>query len=228
MITTKHMWTSAAALMLAGALPAFASAQGAPDPHAGHHPAEAAAPVTPAAAPAPSTPTAKPNGMMSGEPGMGGGMGMMKGMGGSGDGKPMMGMMGGGAMPMGADVEGRIASLKAELKITGPQAGAWKTFADVLRANAKRAGQVHAGMMTPPNAAPLSLPQRLERHERMLVVGLDNLRVMKPALVRLYAALSAEQKTAADRLLAHETGMMPGMQMGGMPMSDMSGGMKKQ
>jgi hypothetical protein len=226
MITPKQMWTSAAALVLAGALPAFASAQGVPDPHAGHHPAEAAAPATPPP-PAPSTTPAKPNGMISGEPGMGGGMGTMKDMGGSG-GKPMMGMMGGGVMPMGADVEGRIASLKTELKITDPQAGAWNMFADVLRANAKRAGQVHAAMMTAPNAAPLTLPQRLERHERMLAVGLDNLQAMKPALVRLYAGLSAEQKSSADRLLAHETGTMPGMQMGGMPMSDMSGGMKKQ
>jgi hypothetical protein len=227
MITPKHIWTSAAALVLAGALPAFAGAQSVPDPHAGHHPAEAAAPVTPAPAPAPSTPTAKPNGMMSDEPAMGGAMGMMKDMGGSGS-KPMMGMMGGGAMPMGADVEGRIASLKTELKITDPQAGAWNSFADVMRANAKRAGQVHAGMMTPLNVARPSLPQRLERHERMLAVGLDNFRAMKPALVRLYAGLSAEQKSSADRLLAHETGMMPGMQMGGMPMSDMSRGMKKQ
>jgi hypothetical protein len=137
-------------------------------------------------------------------------------------------MMGGGAMPMGADIEGRIASLRTELKITAPQADAWNAFADVLRANARQAGQVHAGMMAAPNGTPPSLPQRLERHERMLVVGLDNLRALKPALARLYAELSIEQKSAADRLLAHEAGMMPGMQMGGMPMSGMLGGMPKQ
>ena len=72
------------------------------------------------------------------------------------------------------------------------------------------------------------LQQEAEHHEHMLVVGLDNLRALKPALVRLYAGLSAEQKTVADRLLAHETGMMSGMQMGGRPRADMSGGMKKQ
>jgi len=219
MSKSKHIWAGAAALALVGALPAMVSAQDAPDPHAGHHPAAPAVPATPAPpSPAPA-PTAKPDGMM------GGGPGMMNGMG-AGGGK--MGMMGGAAMPMGTDVEGRIASLRTELKITAPQADAWNAFADVLRANARRAGQVHAGMMTAPNGTPPSLPQRLERHERMLVVGLDNLRALKPALARLYAGLSIEQKSAADRLLAHEAGMMPGMQMGGMPMSGMPGGMPKQ
>jgi len=223
MIKSKHIWTGAAALALVGALPAMVFAQDAPDPHAGHHPAAAAAPATPAPpSPAPAAPTAKPDGMMGGD------AGMMNGMGGDGGKMPMMGMMGGGTMPMGADVEGRIASLRTELKITAPQAEAWNAFADVLRANARRAGQVHAGMMTAPKGTPPSLPQRLERHEQMLVVGLDNLRALKPALARLYAGLSVEQKSAADRLLAHETGMMPGMQMGGMPMSGMPGGMPKQ
>lgn len=222
MITSKHMWGGAAALALVGALPAMVSAQDVPDAHAGHHPAAPAAPATPAPpSPAPA-PTAKPDGMM------GGGSSMMSCMGADGSRMPMMGMMGGAAMPMGTDVEGRIASLRTELNIAAPQADAWNAFADVLRANARRAGQAHAGMMTAPNGAPPSLPQRVERHERMLVVGLDNVRALKPALARLYARLSVEQKSAADRLLAHEAGMMPGMQMGGMPMSDMPGGMPKQ
>lgn len=218
MTTSKHIWTSAAAFVLAGALSVIANAQTVPDPHAGHHPADIAAPATPAPPIAPSTPSAKPNGTMNDKPGMGS----------DGDGKSMMGMMGGACMSMGADVDERIASLKTELKITGPQTAAWSAFADVLRANAGRAGKVHSGMMTPPNSTPLSLPQRLERHERMLAVGLDNLRALKPVLARLYAGLSTEQRTAADRLIEHETGMMPGMKMGGMPMSDMPGGMKKQ
>jgi hypothetical protein len=158
----------------------------------------------------------------------GGGLGMMDGMGGDCGKMPMMGMMGGGAMQMGTDVEGRIAALRTELKITGPQAKTWNAFADVLRANVGRAHQVHAGMMAAPNDTPPSLPQRLERHERMLIVGLDNIRALKPALVRLYSGLSIEQKSTADRLLVHEAGMMPGMQMGGMPMSGMPRGTPKQ
>jgi len=228
MIKPKRIWTGAAMLALVGAVPAFVSAQSIPDPHAGHHPAEAAAPATPA--PAPTAPTAKPDGMM------GGGSGMMNGMGaGQGD-MPKMGMMGGGAMPMGCmagggmamggNVEGHIASLRTELKITGAQTGAWNAFAGVLRANARRVDQLRMGMMTGPNGRPPSLTQRLDRHERMMTAGLDNLRALKPALVRLYAELSTEQQATADRLLTHE--MMPGMQMGGMPMSGMSAGMPKQ
>lgn len=228
MTTSKHIWTSATAFVLAGALSAIANAQAVPDPHAGHHPADIAAPATPAPPIAPSTPSAKPNSTINGKPGMGGSAGMMRGMGGDGDGKSMMGMMGGACMSMGADVDERIASLKTELKITGPQTAAWNAFADVLRANADRAGKVHSGMMRLPNSTPLSLPQRLERRERMLAVGLDNLHALKPVLARLYTGLSAEQRTTADRLIEHETGMMPGMKIGGMPMSDMSGGMKKQ
>jgi len=221
MITSKRIWTGAAALALVGALPAMVSAQDAPDPHAGHHPAAPAALATPAPpSPAPSAPTAKPDGMM------GGGSGMMNGMGSDGGKMPMMGMMGGGAMPMGTDIEGRIASLRTELKITSAQTGTWNAFAGVLRANARRAGQLHMGTMTGPNGAPPSLMQRLDRHERMMTVGLDNLRALKLALVRLYAVLSVEQQATADRLLTHE--MMPGMQMGGMPMSGMSAGMPKQ
>jgi len=228
MIRSKRIWTGAAMLALVGAVPAIVSAQNTPDPHAGHHPAEAAAPAAPA--PAPTAPTAKPDGMM------GGGSGMMNGMGaGQGD-MPKMGMMGGGAMPMGCmaassmamggNVEGHIASLRTELKITGAQTGAWNSFAGALRANARRVGQLHMRMMTGPNGAPPSLTRRLDRHERMMTAGLDNLRALKPALVRLYAVLSVEQQAKADRLLAHE--MMPGMQMGGMPMSAMSAGMPKQ
>jgi len=221
MITSKRIWTGAAALALAGALPAMVSAQDAPDPHAGHHPAAPAAPATPAPpSPAPSAPTTKPDGMM------GGGSGMMNGMGSDGGKMPMMGMMDGRAMPMGTDVEGRIASLRTELKITSAQTGTWNAFAGVLRANARRAGQLHMGMMTSPNGAPPSLKQRLDRHERMMTAGLDNLRALKPALVRLYAVLSVGQQATADRLLMHE--MMPGMQMGGMPMSGMPAGMPKQ
>jgi hypothetical protein len=46
------------------------------------------------------------------------------------------------------DIEGRIAFLRAELKITDAQMSAWNTFADALRANAKKLGEVRAAMMS--------------------------------------------------------------------------------
>jgi LTXXQ motif family protein len=61
------------------------------------------------------------------------------------------GMMGSGMMGMmGEHVEGRIAFLRAELKITDAQVPQWNTFADALRANAKRMGEMRntmGGMM---------------------------------------------------------------------------------
>lgn len=230
MIKSKHICARATALALVSAVPAMVSAQSATDPHAGHHPGEVAAPATATPpSPAPTAPTAEPDGMT------GGGSGM-SGMGPDGGKMPMMGgtdmSMGctaGGGMPMAADVEGRIGSLRTELKIAGAQTGAWNALADVLRANARRAGPVHAAMMSrPKGVAPLSLERRLELHDQALTTGLTNLRALKPALVRLYAVMSAEQKATADRLLAHETGMMTGMPMSGMPMSGMPGGMPKQ
>jgi hypothetical protein len=85
---------------------------------------------------------------------MGGGMGNMPMMGMMKDMKEMMnnmsmmhsmgmmqrmGMMGGGMGGMATidRVEGRIAFLRAELKITDAQADVWNGFADALRANAK-------------------------------------------------------------------------------------------
>ena len=233
MIKSEHIWAGAAALALVGAVPAMVNAQSATDPHAGHHPGEVAAPAPPTPQPpAPTAPTAKPDVVM------GGGSGM-SGMGSDGGKMPMMGMKGGadmpmgcmagGGMPMAADIEGRIGSLRSELKIGDLQAGAWNAFAEVLRANARRAGPVHAAMMSASGGAALpSLERRLELHEQALTAGLANLRTLKPALVNLYAVLSAEQKMTADRLLVHETGMMPSMQMGGMPMSGRPSAMPRQ
>lgn len=225
MIKSRHIWAGAAALALIGVVPATVSAQSAKDPHAGH-PAKSAAPANPA--PAPTAQPAKPDDMT------GSGPGTKKGMGAE-DGKmPMMKMadgmdmpmdcMASGKMQMPADVEGRIASLRTGLKITGAQVDAWNAFADVLRANARRAGPVHAAMMSrPEDGAPVSLEKRLDLREQALTTSLTNLRALKPVLARLYVVLSAEQKATADRLLVHETGMMSGM-----PMSGMCGGMTKQ
>jgi hypothetical protein len=110
------------------ALPALAQQQ---EPEQ-HHP--------PAASP---TATAAPSGGTSGRsmPGMGG--------------VPMMGMMrmmmGPGRQGQYADdgghVEGRLAFLKTELKITDAQLPLWNAVADAIRANAKSMGEMSGEMM---------------------------------------------------------------------------------
>ena len=139
----------ATTLMLA-ATPAatWAQAPAAGDPH---HPPQAGSPT-----PAQPAPPPGPAGM-----GMMGGMPMMNMMGDM----PMMHMMHmhmmgmmrmmGMAPGMAAidRIEGRIAFLRAELKITEAQAGTWDAFADALRTNAQKLGQVRASMMPQPSAA---------------------------------------------------------------------------
>ena len=43
-------------------------------------------------------------------------------------------------------IEGRIAFLKTELKITDQQADAWNALAEVLRTNARKLGELRATM----------------------------------------------------------------------------------
>jgi hypothetical protein len=145
------------------------------------------------------------------------GGGMMNMMGGR---MPMMDMMrmtgmmrrGGDGMETIDRVEGRIAFLRAELKITDAQAPAWNNFADALRANAKRLGELRTSMMSqPPGAGSQGLVDRLATQEKWLAARLEGTRAMKSALADLVGTFSDEQKKDADELLAPNLGMMPMM-----------------
>jgi hypothetical protein len=143
--------------------------------------------------------------MKSGQAGtMGGGMGemmvMMRGM------AMMRGMMGdSGAMVM-DHVEGRLAFLKTELKITDAQALQWDGFADALRSSAKSMGGMQQTMMQ--DGKTVSLPARIELQRKMLSTRLDAINAMKAALEPLYSSLSDEQKKLADDLMIGPMGMM--------------------
>ena len=164
-------------------------------------------------------------GMMGGQA-MGPGMGQSQRMGpGQGMGPGMMGgqpmgpgMMGYGMNPvmMDSHVEGRIAFLHAELKITPAQTKLWDAYADTLRASAKDMTGMQGTMTTMMTAT--ALPERLDAAERMMAERLDALKKIKTATLPLYAAFSAEQKATADQL-------MPAMGMGGMSGGMMGGGM---
>jgi hypothetical protein len=173
-----------------------------------HHPPGAATP-----APAPAQPPGQ-HGMMGGMPMM---MNMMGDM-------PMMGMMrmmgmmgpGMGGMATIDRVEGRIAFLRTELKITDAQASAWNAFADALRTNAKKLGEVRASMMLQSGSAqppPPTLAARLDRQEQWLLARLEGTRTIKTAFTNLYGTLSDEQKKTADEILAPHIGIGMGMMM---------------
>jgi len=184
--------------------------------HSAHHPQTAnetpAAPTKPNEAP--STNTQSGSGGMMAQGGMMGQGGMMAqgGMMG-GDMSQMMGMMrnmmtmmGAQSGMMAANVEGRIASLKSELKITDAQTSAWNKFADALRAAGGSMNDMYQQMMQSGPAT--TLPARLERRETMLLTHLGRVKTLKEALDPLYASLSAEQKKIADSIMIGPMGMM--------------------
>ena len=152
-----------------------------------HHPAASAAATTPG----------MPMGMGGGQMSGAGGMGMMG-----------AGMMGQGGMGMMAEhVEGRLAFLKAELKITDAQLPLWNAFAAAMRDNAKAMQGMQGGMMAGMTQA-ATLPDKLAAGEKMLGTRLDAVRKLKAAADPLYAALSADQKKTADEIMVSPMGMM--------------------
>jgi hypothetical protein len=130
---------------------------------------------------------------------------------------PMMRMMmieqrglEGSPSPMGLmqprHVEGRIAYLKAELKITDAQAQQWNAFADALRQSAKAMGTMRQGMLAGDTTLPA--PEMVERQVNLLSARLDGLKAIAAAETALYGVLSDQQKKEADDLLSAPMGRM--------------------
>lgn len=101
-------------------------------------------------------------------------------------------------------IEGRIAFLKAELRITPEQEPLWNAFAGGLRANTRGMMdgmmQTQAAMRRLVGAAATPL-QRVDVGERALISRLESVRKLKAALVPLYQSFEGAQKQAADKLL---------------------------
>ena len=125
------------------------------------------------------------------------------------------GMMGGGMMDGGMPlkhVEGRLAFLKTELKITPAQEPQWTKFADVVRGTAHNAEGKNAGAAKPAmmqgGMKPSTAPERLAQYEKALTARLETVRALKAAVDPLYATFSDDQKKVADELLMGPMGMM--------------------
>ena len=120
-----------------------------------------------------------------------------------------MGMM--RMMGMANHVDGRIAFLKAELKITEAQMPQWNAFADVLRENARRMSGMRTTMsgIFGQDSASVSAPDRLDRMEQMISTMLEAVKGTKAALAPLYAVFTEEQKKVADQLIHGPMGVGP-------------------
>ena len=120
---------------------------------------------------------------------------------------PMMrSMMGMRCGMMGDHIEGRLAFLKTELKITDAQMPQWNRFAEALRGASASMRGMRQGMMQ--GGAETTAPARLETYVSALSSRVDALRTVKTALDPLYAALSDEQKKQADEMMLGSMCMM--------------------
>ncbi len=124
--------------------------------------------------------------------GSGGMMGMMSGC-------PMMASQGG---PTSTFAAGRIAFLKAELAITDAQKDVWDAYAEAIKRNLQNMQSMRQTMKTVFDAK--TSVERLDAHINAMESRLTALKNIKPALDKLYSALSDDQKKKAEEIL---TGM---------------------
>jgi len=133
-----------------------------------------------------------------------------------------MGQMMGGWGMMGAPeamldrIDGRLAFMKTELKITEAQSADWEALAKVVRRTAEVHNSMMQTMMKDMQSGELwkmPLPDRLALQEAHLSARLDQMKEIKAAADKLYVTLSDEQKKAADDIVLPMMGMGMGRGM---------------
>jgi Spy/CpxP family protein refolding chaperone len=141
------------------------------------------------------------------DPAMGPGMGMRHGHMGNMDPARMQAMM-----------EKRDALLKAQLKLTPAQDGAWKAFVDARKPAAPAANMQRPD---PVELAKLTTPERLDK---MKALREEHLKTMTAAMTKhdeatraFYAALTPEQQKVFDAVALPGPGHAPGGRMGPRP-----------
>ena len=102
-------------------------------------------------------------------------------------------------MMPGQFVEGRIAFLKAQLKITPAQEAQWQQVEAAMRENAKTLDQTITTARQ--NRGDMDAVQRLELREQFAKVRVDNDARLLSAFKPLYASLSPEQQQMANQLV---------------------------
>lgn len=138
------------------------------------------------------------------------GRGMMDGWGWGG---PMMGY---GPDAMLDRIDGRLAYMKTELKITDAQTAAWDELAKVIHDTA----ETHNALMTEMKKDVRSgdffempLPERLTVQQTHMEARLEQIKSVKAAVDKLYALLDDDQKKTADDIVLPSMGMGMGRGM---------------
>jgi hypothetical protein len=101
----------------------------------------------------------------------------------------------------GHHMDGTLAFLKTELKISAKQAAAWDGFAAAF-SDARPEG--HGGMKhdgKKEGEAHVALPERMAHHEHMMEMQLTQMKKMHAAVGALYGTLGEHEKHLADELI---------------------------
>jgi Spy/CpxP family protein refolding chaperone len=105
-----------------------------------------------------------------------------------------------------ARVEGHLAALKVELKITPAQEKAWQTFADKTRKQAEARAAQRAKFQAAKPAENMPAPERLAQRTARMKQAIAGMEARTAAVTELYAVLSPEQKALADKQFARGHG----------------------
>jgi hypothetical protein len=143
----------------------------------------------------------------------GGGCPMMRMM---GQGMMGRGMMGRGMMRQGARAgdqeqmdalaDRRLAHLKTELQITDNQADVWNAYAEAVKAQVTVMQGLRTSMMDAMDKG--DAVDRMDVRIKSMEAMVEAMKSVKPATEKLYAALTTEQKKAADQLIGVDCGGM--------------------
>jgi len=106
------------------------------------------------------------------------------------------------AFEPGRHIEGRIAYLKTEFKITDAQGLLFEKVANVMRENAKAMGDAAQSLRGDPNQ-PRTAIARLEARAKFAQLRADSETKMLAAFRPLYQAMSPDQQKAADEMFEH-------------------------
>ena len=107
-------------------------------------------------------------------------------------------------VPAATRVEGQITQLRKQLRITDAQAPQWTAFAEVMRENAEHMDTLYAQRMK--GAAGRTAIDDMSSYAELAKAHADDVQRLVPPFAALYAAMSDDQKKAADAVFQRAEG----------------------
>lgn len=99
-------------------------------------------------------------------------------------------------------IDGQLAYLKTELKITDLQTQQWNIFAQAFRAETEKKAQLcREAVEQARSGGSVNLLDSMKSTEDQMAKRLDSLRAMRAAVQPLYSILTKEQRKTADEIM---------------------------